>query len=222
MRGLFRVIRPALLLAIVIGVGTSTREVGAQTIAGSGYASSYRTSDYFIAPGWYGTSYGFASYGMPQTYSVFSAYPGTVLRRRTTRRMACCRGVTGSASGGPDTSHPVMSTGPPIIPRPAFSYRTFPVMYGTAGRPMDPAPPHRRTMHRRWGPRPLRMVRFSVQIMDEPAADREVPASIAHRLRPPSRSDPRSSNDDIPAAGPQSGNRSRSPRSRTCRARSGS
>ena len=33
-------------------------------------------SDYLGAPGLYGMSYGFASYGMPQTYTVFSAYPG--------------------------------------------------------------------------------------------------------------------------------------------------
>ena len=76
MRGLSVMNRPALLLVIVIGLGVSAREAGAQPVAGSGYMSSYRTSDYFIAPGWYGTSYGFASYGMPQTYSVFSAYPG--------------------------------------------------------------------------------------------------------------------------------------------------
>ena len=37
---------------------------------------SYRASDYLRAPGNYGMSYGFASYGMPQTYTVFSAYPG--------------------------------------------------------------------------------------------------------------------------------------------------
>ena len=41
-----------------------------------GYSPSYRVSDYLGAPGIYGMSYGFASYGMPQTYSVFSAYPG--------------------------------------------------------------------------------------------------------------------------------------------------
>ncbi len=40
------------------------------------FVSSYRTSDWLGAPGLYGMSYGFASYGMPQTYSVFSAYPG--------------------------------------------------------------------------------------------------------------------------------------------------
>jgi hypothetical protein len=33
-------------------------------------------SDFLGAPGYYGMSYGFASYGMPQTYSVFSAFPG--------------------------------------------------------------------------------------------------------------------------------------------------
>ena len=42
---------------------------------------SYRVSDYFASPGLYGTSYGFASYGMPRTYTTFSAYPGSLLRR---------------------------------------------------------------------------------------------------------------------------------------------
>ncbi len=48
----------------------------AQAVVGGPYVGSYRVSDYLGAPGLYGMSYGFASYGMPQTYSVFSAYPG--------------------------------------------------------------------------------------------------------------------------------------------------
>lgn len=54
-------------------VVASAGEAGAQT---TGYSPSYRVSDYLGAPGTYGMSYGFASYGMPQTYTVYSAYPG--------------------------------------------------------------------------------------------------------------------------------------------------
>jgi hypothetical protein len=63
-----------LLLFVVLGFGA--RETKAQAVVGGPYSSSYRVSDYLGAPGLYGMSYGFASYGMPQTYSVFSAYPG--------------------------------------------------------------------------------------------------------------------------------------------------
>ncbi len=68
--------RPAwAAMAVVMMLGLSV-EADAQGVASSPYMSSYRVSDYFASPGWYGTSYGFASYGFPQTYSVFSAYPG--------------------------------------------------------------------------------------------------------------------------------------------------
>ena len=60
----------------MIGLGWGCPEANAQAVVGGPYSSSYRVSDYLGAPGLYGMSYGFASYGMPQTYSVFSAYPG--------------------------------------------------------------------------------------------------------------------------------------------------
>ena len=63
-------------LALVIGFGLAARDARAQAVVGGPYSSSYRVSDYLGAPGLYGMSYGFASYGMPQTYTVFSAYPG--------------------------------------------------------------------------------------------------------------------------------------------------
>jgi hypothetical protein len=65
---------PAVVLTVVLGIGTA--EVKAQGPAIGGYSASYRVSDYLGAPGNYGMSYGYASYGMPQTYSVFSAMPG--------------------------------------------------------------------------------------------------------------------------------------------------
>ncbi len=63
----------ALFVAAAVAFGALGVEARAQT---TGYSASYRVSDYLGAPGTYGMSYGFASYGMPQTYSVFSAYPG--------------------------------------------------------------------------------------------------------------------------------------------------
>jgi hypothetical protein len=57
-------------------VALVTAQAKAQVIVGGPYSSAYRLNDYLGAPGLYGMSYGFASYGMPQTYSVFSAYPG--------------------------------------------------------------------------------------------------------------------------------------------------
>jgi hypothetical protein len=64
------------VLALALGMGSAAREARAQSMGGGGYVASYRVSDYLGATGLYGMSYGFASYGMPQTYSVFSAYPG--------------------------------------------------------------------------------------------------------------------------------------------------
>ena len=63
--------------AVVLGIlALDTPQVKAQGVVTGAYTASYRLSDYLGAPGLYGMSYGFASYGMPQTYSVFSAYPG--------------------------------------------------------------------------------------------------------------------------------------------------
>jgi hypothetical protein len=66
----------AVVVAAVLGAGLGTNEAMAQSMGGGGYVGTYRVSDYLGATGLYGMSYGFASYGMPQTYSVFSAYPG--------------------------------------------------------------------------------------------------------------------------------------------------
>ena len=127
-------------LAAAIGWVLPAREAEAQVLAGTPYMSSYRVSDYFVAPGWYGTSYGFASYGFPQTYSVYSAFPPRPTRR-IIRPMACCRAAMASGSGGPAMWRRDMCTGRPYYPSSGMGYRTFPVMYGTAGRAMDPAPP---------------------------------------------------------------------------------
>jgi hypothetical protein len=67
----------AAVLVLLTGTALVPSQARAQGDAGGGYSNSYRVSDYLGAPGYYGMSYGFASYGMPQTYTVFSAYPGS-------------------------------------------------------------------------------------------------------------------------------------------------
>src|SRR5262245_23354240 len=62
--------------AVVFDLGLAAQEAKAQAVVAGVISPSYRVSDYLGAPGLYGMSYGFASYGMPQTYSVFSAFPG--------------------------------------------------------------------------------------------------------------------------------------------------
>jgi hypothetical protein len=76
MRGSSKFVPSAAAFAALIFMGLGTRQAQAQVVVGGPYSGSYRVSDYLGAPGLYGMSYGFASYGMPQTYSVFSAYPG--------------------------------------------------------------------------------------------------------------------------------------------------
>ena len=63
-------------VAAIAVFGLVTPAAQAQVVPGGAYSPSYRVSDWLGAPGNFGMSYGFASYGMPQTYSVFSAYPG--------------------------------------------------------------------------------------------------------------------------------------------------
>lgn len=130
---------PALLLVIVIGLGVSAREAGAQVVAGSGYMTSYRTSDYFIAPGWYGTSYGFASYGMPQTYSVFSAYPGPSYGTNYPP-YGLLPGRFGVGLWRPGYVAPGYVYGASYYPSSGFAYRTFPLMYGAPSSSMAPPP----------------------------------------------------------------------------------
>jgi hypothetical protein len=71
-----KTLAPATLFVAMLSAGVGANEARAQGVVGGGYSSSYRVSDFLGAPGYYGMSYGFASYGMPQTYSVFSAFPG--------------------------------------------------------------------------------------------------------------------------------------------------
>jgi len=128
------------LLAIAITVAITSREAAAQVVAGSPYMTSYRVSDYFVGPGWYGTSYGFASYGFPQTYSVYSAFPGSSYAANYPP-YGLLPGRYGVGLWRPGYVAPGYVYGASYYPSSGMSYRTFPVMYGTAGRAMDPAPP---------------------------------------------------------------------------------
>ncbi len=74
MRCIMKRFWPAVIFVGIVQFGIAPPDVKAQV--GVGYPPSYRVSDYLGAPGNYGMSYGFASYGMPQTYTVFSTYPG--------------------------------------------------------------------------------------------------------------------------------------------------
>jgi hypothetical protein len=76
MRPILTVRLVAIGLAIACGLFAGIPSARAQAIVAGSYSPTYRVSDYLGAPGLYGMSYGFASYGMPQTYSVFSAFPG--------------------------------------------------------------------------------------------------------------------------------------------------
>jgi len=76
MRRFRAMVLSAAVLAVLFDMGLETQEAKAQVVVGGPYSGSYRVSEFLGAPGLYGMSYGFASYGMPQTYSVFSAYPG--------------------------------------------------------------------------------------------------------------------------------------------------
>src|SRR4051794_21983703 len=140
MGGLSTVNRPAWLLAVAIGLGLAVPEAGAQVVAASGYVSSYRVSNYFVAPGWYGMSYGFASYGMPQTYSVFSAYPGPSYGTNYPP-YGILPGRFGVGLWRPGYVAPGYMYGSSYYPN-SFSFRTFPVPYGVGGAvPTEPPPP---------------------------------------------------------------------------------
>jgi hypothetical protein len=143
MRGNSRVSRIALGWAVGVGIGLgwAVPESRAQP-AGTGLLDSYRVSDYFIAPGWYGMSYGFASYGMPQTHSVFSAYPGPSYGANYPP-YGLLPGRYGVGLWRPGYVAPGYVYGASYYPSAAFAYRTFPVLYGAGARttPLAPPPP---------------------------------------------------------------------------------
>ncbi len=101
------------------------------------YTYSYRVSDYCAAPGLYGTSYGFATYGVPRTYTTFSAYPGPFYGSNL-RGYGFLAGRYGVGLWRPGFVAPGYVYGSPAA---GFSYRTFPVVYGTGLTASQIAPP---------------------------------------------------------------------------------
>lgn len=106
---------------------------------GTQYMSSYRVSNYFIGPGWYGTSYGYASYGMPQTFSVFSAYPGPSYGGNYPP-YGLMPGRFGVGLWRPGHVAPGYVYGASYYPSSAFAYRTFPLLLGAPSPQLGPPP----------------------------------------------------------------------------------
>jgi hypothetical protein len=67
-----RLLLGATLLAFAIGTGSARAQVG--MVPGSSAARFYSgANSVYGAPGFYGTSYGVASYGVPRTYSTYNS-----------------------------------------------------------------------------------------------------------------------------------------------------
>lgn len=98
---------------------------------------SPRPSDYFAAPGLYGTSYGYASYGVPRTHTEFSAHPWSGYYANY-RPYSYMPGRYGVGLWRPGSSAPGDVYGRPTG---RHSYRTFPVTSGTGLTPDQIAPP---------------------------------------------------------------------------------
>jgi hypothetical protein len=128
----------AAAMLLMVGLSSGAR---AQAVPNGGYASSYRVSDTIVAPGLYGTSYGFPSYGMPQTYSVFSSMPGPSYGTNYPP-YGLMPGKFGVGLWRPGYVAPGYVYGASYYPS-SFSYRTFPAVPGAIvnGRPITPAPP---------------------------------------------------------------------------------
>jgi hypothetical protein len=134
---------PVALIVALCGLLFGTPEARAQAMAGGGYSGLYRVSDYLGAPGFYGNSYGFASYGMPQTYTVFSAYPGPAYGSNYPP-YAVLPGPYGVGLWRPGFVAPGYAYGASFYyPPNAYSYRTFAVGdgRGPGGRLLAPPPP---------------------------------------------------------------------------------
>jgi hypothetical protein len=121
------------LFAAILAIGIEPPAARAQAVVGGSYVPSYRLSNYFGAPATYGMSYGFASYGMPQTYSVFSAFPGPSYGTNYPP-YGILPGRFGVGLWRPGFVAPGYMYGATYYPD-SLSYRTFPVGYA-AGAPV--------------------------------------------------------------------------------------
>lgn len=68
------------VVAAVVALGVQTTPAArAQVLVPAGppvVVAQPGLSTYYAAPGYYGTSFGYASFGVPRTYTTFSAFPG--------------------------------------------------------------------------------------------------------------------------------------------------
>jgi hypothetical protein len=134
-------IAAATAFAALAAFGWDCKVASAQAVFSGPYVSSYRISNYFGAPATYGMSYGFASYGMPQTYSVFSAFPGAAYGTNYPP-YGILPGRFGVGLWRPGFVTAGYLYGATYYPN-SLSYRTFPVGYD-AGAPVSrnlPPPP---------------------------------------------------------------------------------
>lgn len=124
------------LLVSALSLWTSSSAL-AQVTPGGPAVGSYRVSDFWAAPGMYGTSYGYASYGVPRTYTTFSAAPWSPYYGNypTSGYMP---GRYGVGLWRPGFVAPGYVYGAPTG---RDSYRTFPVTAGTGLTPSQIAPP---------------------------------------------------------------------------------
>jgi hypothetical protein len=128
--------RYALIATVVLLLATSAR-ARAQAVEGGPAVGTYRVSDYFAAPGLYGTSYGFASYGVPRTYTSYSAAPWSSYSANYPS-YGFLPGRYGVGLWRPGFVAPGYVYGAPTS---SSSYRTFPVVSGTGLTPSQIAPP---------------------------------------------------------------------------------
>ena len=125
------------LLLLIAVVGLSLALDPTPSRAQTPYTASYRVSDYFAAPGLYGTAYGFASYGVPRTYTTFSAYPGPAYGSNLPP-YGILPGRYGVGLGASGFTAPGYAYGAAAW---GSAYHTFPVVYGTGLTVNQIAPP---------------------------------------------------------------------------------
>lgn len=137
MKRFLGVLMAGALIGLVPDLSPGHGKAQAQAVPGGAAVGSYRVSDYFAAPGLYGTSYGFASYGVPRTYTTFSAFPGPAYGSNYPA-YGYMPGRYGVGLWRPGFVAPGYVYGAPTS---NDSYRTFPVVAGTGLTPQQLAPP---------------------------------------------------------------------------------
>jgi hypothetical protein len=116
------------------GIGPEAR-AQVQVVVGGPAVPAYRVNNYIAPPGIYGTSYGFASFGLPRTYTTFSAFPGPAYGSNYPPY-----GVLPGRYGAGLWRRGFVAPGY-VYGASNYSYRTFPVPYPTGYTVQQVAPP---------------------------------------------------------------------------------